>query len=304
MNLKRRMELGSDFQSAQVQAQLFPLYEGLCNPLSSLELTGTTIKIPAVAPTFFGVPSVSIQPFTFTYSISLEVNVQGKICCSSEIPVLISALPPKQDHLNLYSSKGPNHGTIDIESLSITEDTRCDLVSSKSRLEEGDKIITGIDHNHNIYDLQGNSIGQNSRVNPFRPNVLVSYSRLEVNSSHETHETSHLNHESAIAEIMKFLEKELDSHGVISDWIKEHPTIMDEISPEEILKIFQNLKHPVYIPCVAREIGHHSNKLTTMHVRKIIDAFPTFKTQVAKAMLPYVIDPQCSDDILSLLNVS
>jgi hypothetical protein len=304
MNLIRKVELGSSSPCSKVQTQLFPLYEGLCNHLSSLELVGSTINVPAIAPTFFGNPNGSPQSFTFSYSVSLEVNIQGDMCCSSQIPVLISALPPKRIYLASFSSKFPNHGPIDINSSSITEEIRSDLVSHKSTVEEGDKIVTAIDHFHNIYELQENDFGEHFGVNPFRPSVLMSCSRSKVDSLHEPEITSRINHESAMTEILKNLEKELDSHRVITDWIKEHPTILDELSPEEMLRIFQNMKVQVYIPCIAREIVQHSNKLTTMHVRQIMNAFPRFRAQVAKLMLPYVVDSQSIDEILSLLNVS
>jgi len=301
VNLNRTMELGSRSKCSKVRTQTFTLYEGLCNPLSSLELAGVSVKVPAVAPSFFGIPIGSTQPFTFTYFISLEAIVPDNTSCSSEIPVLISALPPKRKYLSLYSSKCPNHVLLDIESLALRNETQSDLVYSKTRVEEGDIIVPGIDHHHSIYDVMENSVSENRGMNHFKPSVLISLSRSKVTPSHESQATHHLNHDAALVEIMKSLENEIDSHGAISDWIKEHPKIVDDLSTEELTRILDNLKSQVYIPCVAREIALHSNKLTVSHVRKITNAFPAFKSQVVKAMLPYVIDRQNCDDIFNIL---
>jgi hypothetical protein len=286
-------------------------------PHSEVNLDDLKIIIPAVPPSFFGSKGSAIafrEPLMYTYVLSLQGKAESGHKVKIDIPILISALPPKASAIRDASNQNIDvpvlMDTFRIREYAILDDKPCTTVAPVTGLEDEDgQIVTAVTGGGNIYEAEDS--GNGTGYCHYEPQVVVFSSSNDALISSES-STSNIptapdveqeeNVHDAYNELLDRLKAEYDSRLVVDQWIKKYPRVASKLTPEEVAGVLRNILFSLEQASIAREltIGFYKNhgQLTTDHVNAALEACPYSKMEIVRVMAPYVVDSHNKESVL------
>jgi hypothetical protein len=286
-------------------------------PKSEFSLDDMKIIIPAVPPSFFGAKGSTTafrEPLTYTYSLSLQGKAESGHKVKIDIPVLISALPPKASAIRDASNQNIDAPVVDdpfrIQEYSILDDKPCATVAPVTGLEDDNgQIVPAMTGGGNIYEVEdsGNGLG----FCHYEPQVVVFSSSddsfkptespiCDIPTAPDVEKEDDV--QDAYNKLLERLKVEYDSRLVVDDWIKQYPRVASTLTPKEFAGILRNILFSLEQASIARELtmGFHMNhgKLTTDHVNAALEACPYSKMEILRVMAPYVVDAHKKESVL------
>ena len=282
-------------------SQRFEIGSKEVSPSSSIGLDDFQAVVPALPPSFFGARGSSTarrEPLTFTYELSLQAKASSGHKVKVDMPILISALPPKQQAIqdaNASNTQVPIYNPFEIQSFAVTDDSPCNTVIMATGLEDGGgKIVDSATGAANIYEPEDAGSSSNSYM--YQPQVVTYQSTI--NTIEESiapvevgnNEADRANAYNGLIENMKY---NTDTRFVVNRWIKENPTSAASITSDEFAGVLTKVLFSLEQAAVARELtsGMGNGVLTTEYIMKAIDACPYSKVELVRVMAPYVSDP-------------
>ena len=150
-------------------SQRFAIGAKEVSPGTSINLDDFQAIVPALPPSFFGARGSSTarrEPLTFTYELSLQARAYSCHKVKVDMPILISALPPKQQAIqdaNASNTQVPIYNPFEIQSFAVTDDSPCNTVIMATGLEDGGgKIVDSATGAANIYEPEDAGSSSNS----------------------------------------------------------------------------------------------------------------------------------------------
>lgn len=291
--------------------QIFHLGSSSVDSGTEKILDGMPIQIPAVPPSFFGgkgSPIGSSEPLTYTYDISFRVQVPNGNTVKIDLPVLISALPPKDSAIEAAPSASLVGLTdaFSIKDNAVLDDVRCDTVPPITGLEDGDgELKPSTVGAVNIYEPE--DAGSSTHAYSYEPEVVVfpSYQPTETQAPSVDNSLANadVDHDEAYNILIEKMKTEYNSREAVDKWIKEYPSAAASLTPDEFAGALKNVQFSLGQPTVARELasGIGNGSLTTDHIIASIEACPFSKMEIVRVMAPFVSDPQNKDAVLEKL---
>lgn len=315
-----KLQTTGSWDVAHTGQQKFRLYTIECEAHSTRQLGDLPVQIPAVPPSFYGSKGMFVRrdPLTYHYTISLEGASKGGSKVSSEIPVLISALPPtRKAVMAAQSNLTTNLAMTDpaqVQANAVLDDRPCKTVEEKTGFEDGLNLTPTVDgsgnvYNGNIYSHTEDSGGDSHGNVPYQPVVSIfpTAPTFDPNESTQPSEPdievpgSSVGHEEAFNDLLSRMANDLDARLAVDQWIKDNPSAASELTPEEFATVLKKVLYSFDQTSVARELVVGRGSVTVDHVVATMEACPFSKAELAKVMAPYVSDPENKDSILSQL---
>jgi hypothetical protein len=305
--------------------QRFHLAETQIAPGSSFDLD-ELIKatVPAVPPSFFGAQGLSSakrEPLTFTYELSLQAKAKSGHKVKIDMPILVSALPPKSEALDEASTSVGTANMLtpfDIQSFSVTDNSPCDTVNMVTGLEDNQGVIVpSVTGSTNLYD--STDLGSSVNAYHYQPQVVTFSSSTStyptsstpIDAGNDTDviltsappPTLQVDHSKAYNLLLERMAMEYDARITVDKWIKEYPTVASNLTPQEFAGVLKKVLFSLEQAAVARELTNGMSKdvFTTKHITAAMEACPYSKLDIVRVMAPYVRDPENKEDILSSL---
>jgi hypothetical protein len=308
----------------------FHLRSKIVAPRSEVGLDELKIIIPAIPPSFFGSKGTSVafrEPLMYSYTLSVQGKAESGHKVKVEIPILISAAPPKASAIQEASSQNSSlrlfGDPFQIRKYAILDDKQCDTITPITGLEDGNgQIVPAMTGGGNIYEADdcGNGTGychyepqvvvfssSNDAVNTSETSTVLSPTNKEQENEAPTapDEKNEESVEMAYNNLLESLEVEYDSRLVVDRWIKNYPNVAAILTPDEFAGILRKIVFSLEQASIAREltIGFHINngRLTTDHINAALEACPYSKMDIVRVMAPYVVDSQNKESVLVCL---
>ena len=296
---------GAYDENTQKGYQKFEMGSKEVGPGSSIGLDEFHAVVPALPPSFFGARGSSTatqEPLTFTYELSLQAKASSGHKVKVDMPILISALPPKQQAIQdaaTSNNQVPIYKPFEIQSYAVTDDSPCSTVIMATGLEDGArKIVDSATGAANLYapvDRGAYFAPGSSGTLMYQPQVATFQSTsntieeaiapADFGKNAADHATAH----SALVKNMKF---NTDTRLVVNKWIKEYPTATASLTSDGFAGVLKKVLFSLEQAAVARELtsGMGNGVLTTEYIMKSIDACPYSKVELVRVMAPYVSD--------------
>lgn len=308
----------------------FQLSSKLVPPGSEVSLDELKITIPAVPPSFFGSKGSSVafrEPLIYSYTLSVHGKAESGHKVKVEIPILISAVPPKVSAIQEASTQNSSlqlfGDPFQIRKYAILDDKPCDTMTPITGLEDcNGQIVPAMTGGGNIYEAD--DCGNGTGYCQYEPQVVVfSSSNDAINTTENSSVLSLANPEQehkaptapdteneesiemAYNYLLESLKVEYDSRLAVERWIKNYPNVAAKLTPEEFAGILRKIIFSLEQASIAREltIGFHINNgnLTTKYINAALEACPYSKIDIVRVMAPYVEDPQNKEYVLAYL---
>jgi hypothetical protein len=293
-------------------SQRFEIGSKELDPGSSIGLDDFQAVVPALPPSFFGARGSATarrEPLIFTYELSLQAEASAGTKVKVVMPILISALPPKQQAIQDANASNNNLVPIDnpfeIQSYAVTDDSPCNTVIMATGLEDGaGKIADSATGAANIYEPEDG--GSSSKTYMYQPQVLTfqsTFNTIEEAIAPGDVGNNEADHATAYNALIEKMEFNTDTRLVVDRWIKEFPTAAASLSSDEFAGVLKKLMLSFEQAAVARELtsGMGNGALTTEYIMKSFDACPYSKDELVRVMAPYVSDPENKGIVLEQL---
>jgi hypothetical protein len=283
------------------------------------ELLNATI--PAVPPSFFGaqgLASAKREPLTFTYDLSLQAKAKSGHKVKIDMPILVSALPPKPEAIAEASTSASTAANMlspfEIQSFAVTDNAPCETVNIVTGLEDNQGVIVpSITGSTNLYD--NTDYGSSVNSYSYQPQVVTFSStspgsstggidnNVNVTPTSTAAPSVKIDHDKAYAVLLERMAVEYDTRLVVDKWIKEYPTAASNLTPQEFAGVLKKVLFSLEQPAVARELTNGMSKdvMTTKHITAAMEACPYSKLELVRVMAPYARDPENKEDVLSSL---
>ena len=149
-------------------------------PQASSQLESFNITIPALPPSFFGARGLlarnkDVQPLTFSYALSLQAKAKSGHKVKIDMPILISALPPKAEAIRSMASTTSNiriDTPFEIQSFSVCDDTPCSTVAMTTGLEDIGEVVPAQTGAGNLWDAEEDQ-GTPVEAYTYQPQVIL-----------------------------------------------------------------------------------------------------------------------------------
>lgn len=285
----------------------------IVEPQTSSQLESLNITVPALPPSFFGARGLlannkEVQPLTFSYELSLQAKAKSGHKVKIDMPILISALPPKAEAIRSMASTTSNiriDTPFEIQSFAVCDDTPCATVTMTTGLEDIGEVVPAQTGAGNLWDAeedQGNPVEAYS----YQPQVVLFPSGVNENTNEEMVSqinTASVDHKVAYQELLASMDVEYDSRLAVDKWIKEYPSVAATLTSDEFASVLKKVLLSMEQGSVARELvsGLGDGVLTTNYIVAAMEACPFSKTTLVTIMAPYVVDPENKEIVLSKL---
>ena len=301
----------------------FPLFEASCAPQSSFVLHGLGANIPALPPSFFGAKGLTAagnpaEPLTFTYLLSVQAKAKSGHKVSLEVPLLVSALPPKKNAIDAAASMNPVqfHDAFLIQNFTVTDERPCDTVEVHTGQEDGGHLAPSVSGLANIWNIE-EDMGSAMKSYEYQPQVSMYPSYPSNSDEHQVESSpptlsatsildtssSPVNVEAAYEELLSWISSEIDPRLAVDKWIKKYPSVAACLSADQFSGALTKVLFSMEQAAVARELmsGLAPGVLTTSYIVEAMEACPFNKADIAKAMAKNASDPQNKDVVLEQL---
>ena len=166
------------FETTETGIDRIELASEEVEPQSSTSLENLLVTIPAVPPSFFGARGLEDalrEPLLFTYVLSLQGKATSGHKVKVDMPILISALPPKSDAIheavNKTSHQIPITDPFQLQHLSVTDDSPCDTVPVMTGLD-GALVVPSVTGTCNLWEKEEDT-GNPADAFLYEPQVVV-----------------------------------------------------------------------------------------------------------------------------------
>ena len=282
-------------------------------PQASSQLESLNITVPALPPSFFGARGLlarnkDVQPLTFSYALSLQAKAKSGHKVKIDMPILISALPPKAEAIRSMASTTSNiriDTPFEIQSFSVCDDTPCSTVAMTTGLEDIGEVVPAQTGAGNLWDAEEDH-GIPVEAYTYQPQVVLFSSDINQNTNEEMVpqiDTSGVDHKVAYQSLLASMDVEYDSRLAVDKWIKEYPSVAATLTSDEFAGVLKKVLLSMEQGSVARELvsGLGDGVLTTDYVVASMETCPFSKTMLVTTMAPYVVDPENKKNVLSKL---
>jgi hypothetical protein len=284
----------------------------LVDPGVDAALDDLALTIPAVPPSFFGAKgSVAArrEPLVYTYELSLQAKASSGHKVKIDIPILISALPPKAEAIEEAStspsSVSLHEDAFGIQDNAILDDRPCTTVDPVTGLEDGTgQVVPASTGGGNIFEPD--DLGSGQGVYHYQPQVVVFSSNTAENtpSAPAMEDSSAVDHAAAYNKLLEDMKMEYDARLTVDKWIKQYPSVASSLTPGEFAGVLKQILFSLEQATIARELtsGFKNNgRLTTEHINAALEACPYSKMEIVRVMAPYVSDPENKATVLEQL---
>lgn len=293
--------------------QRFHLAQKEIGPESSLYLDELLPVVPAVPPSFFGAQGLSTarrEPLIYTYELSLQAKAKSGHKVKVDVPILVSALPPKPEAIQ-EASTAVNTLSIgslyEIQNFAVTDNSPCDTVIMATGLEDNQGVIVpSITGSTNIYEIEDS--GSSTNFYDYHPQVVTFSSPTgavdnDMVTISPQQNTVEIDRRKAYDLLLERMAMEYDARLTVDKWIKEYPKAASKLSADEFAGVLKKVLLSLEQAAVARELtnGMGKDALTTKHITAAMEACPYSKLDIVRVMAPYVRDPENKEDVLSSL---
>jgi Domain of unknown function (DUF4476) len=305
------------------------LFRGECPANSNVDvarLFNGRIRMPSVFPSFHG--GVETPPtrtkyscLKWTYALELKIGGgSGKSGVSAYLPILVSCAAPYPQSVesakSLFVASRVDDSPFSVLENTINSAGPCDTTPYITGAEDGGVLVpaytygTGVATN-TVEDA--GAVGKNPNFQPYVntfDEVNVKALSEEVRpltfaTSSDPVASSTVGVASSIAPLLKDMEDSFDKRQSVGKWIRGHPLQATQLTPVQVKDILSAVSFSLEQPAVAVEVavglGH---KLTCEHVLAAVQVCRYQQVDVAKAMAPFVNDPQNKQSVLSQIEYS
>lgn len=284
----------------------------------SLRNNNLVFRIPPVYPSFYGAVTEKERShyacLKWTYTIGIKLGGEG---CSTSVhaavPVLVSSAPPYKEVLEKYQNLAPRKvgfGVWDIfDHAVLGPEEGCTTAPSVTGPEDGGTMVsvggpinTWEGREDNYYAGSG---GQDSMT--YQPMITTFDGPLDSPQTQDTEVLVQETPSGMVDALLESMDIELDKRLAVGQWIRDHPSQAQLLSPHDFGAILDKVTFSLDQPSVVGELlsaFEESNKLTCQHIVSAMDACQYQKSEVASMMAPYASDPNNKEMVLEKLDYS
>ena len=300
------------------------LFRGECPANSNVDVSslvkgngnGNT-SMPAVFPSFYGgVENSSVQSnkyscLKWTYVLDLKVGGEGKSGVSARLPILVACAAPypqsveSAKHLTI-SSSNVYDTPFSVVDHAINGASPCDTTPYISSVEAGGVTVpaytyeSGVETN-TIEDA--GAVGENPHFQP----LVNTFESLSYEDTTPPSTEGTVGEAKSIDLLLKDMEDSFDRRQTVSKWMRDHPLEASLLTPKQVKDILSAVPFSLDQPSVAAEIAvgiGNKHNLTCEHVLGAVEVCTYQQVDVAKAMAPFVNDPQNKQSVLNQIEFS
>jgi hypothetical protein len=294
------------FEVNRCEADKFYLAETTILPQSTFFLDDLNASVPAVPPSFFGANGLSSarrEPLMFTYELSLQAKADSGHKVKLDIPILVSALPPKPEMVKEASTSiaVETDDPFELHIYAVTDDGPSDTVVMHTGLEDGGTVVASEAGSTNIWEKQDDS-GNTGSTYSYQAQVLMFSGETNVEAPSSIPEMmKEVDHETAYRSLLSSMDAEFDSRATVDKWIKKYPSAASSLTPDEFGGVLKKVLFSMEQASVARELasGMGHTHLSVDHVLASMTACQFSKMEIVRALAPYVSDPEKKEAVLS-----